>query len=106
MAKAKRSFTASNDQLPIYVCSQCGFRATAGQTEHDKLIDELAQMVLAMLPLASRLVSDEFTEAERGQLRDVATTPAYKFHGVFELSTCLNRLCGETARDFYARKDS
>lgn len=88
-----------DEKRVCYVCSACGLRATRGITEHEKTIDALAQMVVAMLPLAARVLSDEFSAYERYQLHDLVLTPDRCSHGVFELSILIGRLCSETARD-------
>ncbi len=56
------------------------------------VINILASLVNAALPLADYMVSDNCTEEEREQLRVLT-----KGEGVFKLSNRLNRLCGPRA---------
>lgn len=56
-------------------------------------IKTLSYMILAMLPLARRVDSDEFSAEDRRMLREMTERD-----GVFRLSNLLNRLCGEDAR--------
>jgi hypothetical protein len=83
----------------FYFCPQCKLRATRGVTEHEQIIDAVAQLVLAAIPPAARMVSDEFSADERQQLRELVKTEDQRSNGVFELSNLLNRLCSDTAHD-------
>jgi len=62
----------------------------------EALIGTLAALIMAGLPLAERILSDEFTPADREELR--RRTATARSNGVFDLSNRLDRLCGETAR--------
>lgn len=57
----------------------------------------LANLILAAVPLAKALLSDDFSPEHRRQLRDL--TKDNSTNGVFELSNLLNRLCSEKARE-------
>jgi len=56
-------------------------------------VESLAALVRAMLPLAERVLSDEYTEQDRERLRTLANED-----GVFRLSNALNGLCGPRMR--------
>jgi hypothetical protein len=64
---------------------------------HDHVVERVAMLVKSLEPLARRLVSDEFSPEDRKRLREL-TALQDQSHSVFELSTHLNRLCGEKAR--------
>jgi hypothetical protein len=68
--------------------------ASISQTAREAIIESAARQVLALLPLAELLFTDEFTAAERGRFRDLTGNK-----GVFNLSNCLNGLCGERMRE-------
>jgi hypothetical protein len=57
------------------------------------ILQSLAAMVQAMLPLAKMVVSDTFTKEDRVQLRELSGG-----EGVFNLSNLLEQLCSESAR--------
>lgn len=59
-------------------------------------VPTLAHLIQASIPLAKRLLSDDFSPDDRRQLREL--TAQASTNGVFELSNLLNRLCGERAR--------
>lgn len=63
---------------------------------HESALKIFAHQVLAMVPLAEWIASDEFTPDERRKLRELSSNG--RSNNVFELSTALNRLCSETAR--------
>ena len=56
-------------------------------------IENLAACVRMMLPLAERVLSDEYTEQDRERLRTLANGDE-----VFRLSNALNGLCGPRMR--------
>jgi hypothetical protein len=62
-------------------------------SEKDKLIVELSNKLEALLPLVKDMVSDNWTEADRYELRDRAGRRT-----VFDLYNALGELCGERAR--------
>lgn len=61
--------------------------------EKDKLIAELSNKLLQLLPLVKDMSSDKWTEADRYELRDRAGRTT-----VFELYNALGELCGERVR--------
>ena len=63
------------------------------QVVPDVMIDTLANLIRAMLPLAALVASDTFTASDRALLRERAHGD-----GVFRLSNILDQLCGERAR--------
>ncbi|MFZ2049122.1 MAG: hypothetical protein WAV25_02415 [Minisyncoccia bacterium] len=69
-------------------------------TSHKKTGDDdiiiFGGLVRALLPVASRLSSDDCTPEDRNNARSNAGGQA-----VFQLSNALNRLCSETARNQY-----
>lgn len=65
---------------------------TAILFEKEKVLETLAYMTLAMLPLAERVSSEDFSAEERKALRQMTSD------GIFKLSNELNKLCGEKAR--------
>ncbi len=67
------------------------------QTGGHATIKTLAHLVTAMLPLAQEVASDRYSQDDRKLLRKLAGND-----GVFQLSTALNQLCGEKARDIVA----
>lgn len=64
------------------------------QDRNESVIDALANMVKAMIPIADLVLSDDFSPEQRKNLRERADVD-----GVFRLSNLLNRLCGERARN-------
>jgi len=62
-------------------------------SEKDKLIAELSNKLGMLLPLVKDMASDNWTEADRYDLRDRAGRKT-----VFELYNALGELCGERAR--------
>jgi hypothetical protein len=66
-----------------------------------QVIDALAHLILAARPLAERVESNDFSPEDRRRLRELTRVNRGRSNAVFELSTLLNRLCGERAREFY-----
>ena len=62
----------------------------------EQIVNTLAHLILATLPMAERVLSDDFSSADRSRLREL--TQNGRSNAVFELSNVLNRLCGERAR--------
>ena len=71
-------------------------RMSASHKDDSMTIDTLAHLIKACLPLAERLLSDEFSADDRRKLREL--TANGRSNAVFDLSNALNRLCGERAR--------
>ncbi len=67
---------------------------TVSTSTHGSDLETLGHLILAMIPLAERVVSDDFSPAERRRLREMTFDT-----GVFRLSNALEALCGETARE-------
>lgn len=88
-------------KLVSLVPGRPGVRATHQESKHafghSEVIEVLSQQIKAAIPLARLMVGDEFSPEERERLRKLTVTTA-RWHGVFELSNLLNRLCGEEAR--------
>lgn len=67
------------------------------QGSHLALIESLAGLVKAAIPLARELESDEFTAEERALVRELAGGD-----GVHRLANMLFRICGERARGLHS----
>jgi hypothetical protein len=65
---------------------------------HEQDLVLLSHMVLATLPIAKRVLSDEFSGEDRNRLRHLTRTPNHS-HAVFELYQALGGLCSERARN-------
>ena len=57
------------------------------------ILHSLAHMLIAALPIAKLIASNEFSTEERANLRELAGAKT-----IFDLSNMLNALCGERAR--------
>lgn len=68
-------------------------RAPTTAGDRELVIHALAGLVNAMLPLATRLVSDSFSAEDRKALHALTGES-----NIFKLSNALSRLCSETAR--------
>lgn len=66
----------------------------------DLLLNLLAMQIIQILPLATRVASDEFSAADRDCLRKLVGPKT-----VFQLKNELVRLCGERARDLANQED-
>lgn len=64
---------------------------------HEALIESLAGLVEAMIPLAREISSDRFTPEERARVRELAGRD-----GVFTLANLLYRMCGERSRSMHS----
>lgn len=64
----------------------------------DQLITELSNRLVAMLPLCEQMITDEWTAAERHELRKKCGNDT-----VFKLYNTLGALCGEKARQHTLR---
>ena len=60
------------------------------------MINDIAALVLELLPKVELAVSDSFSPRDREKIRSRSGED-----GVFRLSNILNRLCGERARATY-----
>lgn len=74
-------------------------KANGQYLSHDRLLQILADVVKAGLPLAELIVSDAFTAEERKRFRCMVGGD-----GTFRFSNALNRLCGEKAREVYSQR--
>ena len=73
-----------------------------GKTDDAKVIlERLAAMITAMRPYAELVASERFSPEDRRRLRDIVGEGA-----IFNLSTALNCLCGETARSLSRSRSS
>lgn len=57
-------------------------------------LETLGHLVLAALPLAEKIASNDFSEEDRKKLRQITGGDA-----VYRLSNAMNQLCGEKARN-------
>jgi len=69
-----------------------------GTPGNDDEVQILAHLILASIPLATKLLSNSAGGASRDMLRELTKTQNGRSNGVFELSNLLSRLCGERAR--------
>lgn len=65
------------------------------------VVQSLARMMNGMLPLVQLVNGDEFTDADRQELRDAAGSST-----VFDLSNALNDLCSDRSREIAKRGGS
>lgn len=72
-------------------------RIKRGKTPREALIESLAGSIVALIPLAQSISSDEFTAEERAQVRELSGS-----NGVFTLANLLYRLCGERTRTMHS----
>lgn len=86
-----------NLMLPAIKIHDSSADSSAVELSHDELIHALAQMIKSGIPLAERLLSDEFSAQERSSL--IGATKSARSNGVFDFSNLLNRLCSERARN-------
>lgn len=75
-------------------CSQGIQFPKLAQNPKDLALNLLAMQIIQILPLATRVASDEFSAADRDVLRKLVGSGK-----IFELKNELVRLCGERARD-------
>lgn len=61
--------------------------------DRNAITESLAHSIVALLPLAERLLSENYSPEDRERLRALAGGT-----GVFKLATALHRLCGERVR--------
>ncbi|MFO0718988.1 MAG: hypothetical protein U0522_03105 [Candidatus Paceibacterota bacterium] len=64
--------------------------------DHKAIVAMTANLILALHPLVSTVLSDDFTPEQRAELRQ--RTQHGRDSKLFELSNNLNRLCSERAR--------
>jgi hypothetical protein len=71
----------------------------SGDQEQD--LSSLAHLILAALPIAERVLSDNFSVEARQKLRHLTPTQRGRSNGVFDLYQALSGLCGERARNHH-----
>lgn len=86
----------ANDDKTVQVAGAPSTSPCSVENTHQVMIDSLAGLINAAIPLAQAILSDDFTAEERRLLREA--TVKGRTNGVFELSNLLSRLCGERAR--------
>jgi len=91
LGKTSQTKHTSSATTPSSVRKQTGERHIS--LGRDPELETLGYLVLAALPLAEKIVSDEFTAEDRRNLRKMTGGD-----NIFRLSNALNALCGETAR--------
>jgi hypothetical protein len=83
---------ALRQQAPVAPCESRAVH-TAPSGDAKAILDSLAHGVTALLPLADRVLTDDYSASDREYLRAAAGG-----NGVFRLANALYRLCGERAR--------
>jgi hypothetical protein len=68
------------------------------QTEREKTLEDAASLMKQLLPLVTRIASDEFTEAERSRLNEATG------HAPLHLGNALVPLCGKDPREEMTRQ--
>ncbi len=74
--------------VPVQVCD-------TKNKPYEPVLEALAVLIKAAIPLAEQVSSDQYSAADRNWLRE--NTRSGPSHGVFILSNLLNGLCGERA---------
>jgi hypothetical protein len=89
--RAKFSPTSAKSPEPVGLLARAP--STSSDVEKKALLDALARLVMAVVPLAERVLTDDYTPEDREYVRAQAGG-----NGVFKAANALYRLCGERAR--------